>query len=182
VQGKTLRRVSYCVHGRWSSGANPAPALDIQRVEKMNIVIALQKELDSKLILDFVSNYKWPAKSKFKVVHVLHPHECTSTTKREYLERFLNSFVQNVKKNTGSDDVSSVVDEGEPVGAVLRVSEYAKADMVIMGHDPAHAENHKSVSESLAQLEKCSIVIIRPPFHTGGGAKAKDTAKEEAIV
>lgn len=148
----------------------------------MNIVIAIQKELDSKLILDFVSNYKWPAKTKFRVVHVLHPHECTSATKRDYLERFLKNFVQNVEKNTGSDDVSSVVDEGDPVSSVLRVSEYVKADMVIMGHDPAHADTHKSISESVAQLEKCSIVIIRPPFHTGGGAKAKDTAKEEAIV
>jgi nucleotide-binding universal stress UspA family protein len=134
----------------------------------MKILLPVYSMADAKMIVDFVSNYRWPPTSDFKVMHVIGG----MATEEAYLKaeeeagKLLASVVERLQKALPQAHFESEVLSGDPAYEVVSVAGKWQASMIVMGYrvrTDIQGQLAGSVSKSVTMNAPCSVAIIRPP-------------------
>lgn len=151
----------------------------------MKILLPIYAADDTKLIVDFVSNYRWPPRPEFKLVHVTGGHSANNavtTVTQIDVERLVEDVCQRLLTVVPSAEMSWQIIEGEPVDEILTVATDWRADMIVMGYRKRKSNStaaFASVAKAVVKDAPCSVVIISPPKENL--AAAATSATTEAI-
>jgi nucleotide-binding universal stress UspA family protein len=141
----------------------------------MRILLPVYGTDDTKLIVDFVCNYRWPPHPTFKLVHVVGG----SNTDMSVLmsEASAESLILEVVKRLSSllpaAEVTWEIVTGEAVLEIINMANDWEADMIVMGYRKRNSMHDfviASVSKAVAMQAPCSVAIISPPKTKSTGA------------
>jgi len=133
----------------------------------MKILLPVFGMADSKLIVDFVKNYHWPAQTVFKLVHVLgsSANEAAVLEAQKKAAELLSELSNQLTALVPESEVTSEIISGEPTYEIIELSLKWKADMIVMGYrtrSDIQGFLAGSVSKGVVMQAPCSVAIIRP--------------------
>lgn len=133
----------------------------------MKILLPVYGIADSKLIVDFVKNYHWPAQTVFKLVHVLgsNADEAAVLEAQKNAKELLSQLSLQLTVIVPESELSIEILSGEPTYEIIELSLKWKSDMIVMGYrtrSDIQGFLAGSVSKGVVMQAPCSVAIIRP--------------------
>lgn len=141
----------------------------------MKVLIAADDAVFAEEIINFVVNNGWPAKTEFRILHVIDwPLEAemhSSSLMDEYLEKryqlgkqICKNIAETISKTMKDVSVEQEILNGHAAERILNVAEGWKADQIIVG---SHGRSGLglfllgSVSSAVVANAHCTVTVIR---------------------
>lgn len=141
----------------------------------MKVLIAADDAVFAEEIANFVINQGWPAKTEFRILHVIDwPLESElhhSAMMEEYLEKryqlgkeISSSIAETIRKAIKDITVEEEILNGHPAERILNVAHGWKADQIIVG---SHGRSGLglfllgSVSHAVITNASCTVTVVR---------------------
>lgn len=153
----------------------------------MKILIAIEDDQSASTIVDFIIK-NLDMRSEFQVLHVIRPiasyvsvsmvPELMDDLRREARtngERIVRNIALKIRDVCHSADVKELVAEGTPAHEIAAVARDWQADLLIVGshgRQGLHRFFLGSVSEGVATLASCCVLVVRPAACYAGDGSA----------
>lgn len=141
----------------------------------MKVLIAADDAVFAEEIANFVTSQGWPAKTEFRILHVIDwPLESemhSSAMMEEFLEKryqlgkqISNTIAETIKKTIKDISVEEEILNGHPAERILNVAHGWKADQIIVG---SHGRSGLglfllgSVSNAVVANAGCTVTVVR---------------------
>jgi len=133
----------------------------------MKVLLPVDGFDDAKLIMDFVSKYRWPPDTEFRVLHVVGSNDTDAAAAKaqEVAEELVAKIAKEVRALVQETQVSSEVRCGSAVFEIVDEAYHWKANMIVMGYRTRPAVKPYmlgTVSTGVSTQASCSVAIIRP--------------------
>ena len=159
-----------------------------------NIIVAVEDTFFGGLIVDFAKRHNWSEGCHFKVVHVVEPPPAFVEAPPNYFadaleqgralgRKLTDEIAQLLKEQIPQATVEPVLLEGLPKEELLDLAQSWPADLMVMGSHGRRGIRRfllGSVSTAISSHAPCSVVIVKQPQATGGGAVKTGAAKATA--
>ncbi len=149
------------------------------------IVIAVEDNSQSRLLIDQIVSHNWPAHTSFTLLHIVdkdnidesasYAREGTREKEESKAYALVKGISNKLKAMMPDCEVHEAIIVGSPAKDLLSYTARAKADVLIAGsHGKAKAAKWflGSVSAPLLSGAQCSVVVIRPSRKNATAARS----------
>jgi len=133
----------------------------------MKVLLPVDGSDDAKLIVDFVSKYRWPSDTQFRVLHVVGSNDtdAAAAQAQQAAEELVAKTGLEVSALVPGARVGSEVRCGSAVFEIIEEAYHWKANMIVMGYRTRPAVKPYllgTISTGVSTQASCSVIIIRP--------------------
>jgi nucleotide-binding universal stress UspA family protein len=133
----------------------------------MKVLMPVYSLDDARMIVDFASNYHWPAGSSFMLLHVLGSasDEAACACAEKEADILLLQVAELVKGVVHEATVFKTVKSGDAVLEIITLASQWTANMIVMGfrvRSDIRSQLAGSVSKGVAMQSPCSLAVIHP--------------------
>jgi nucleotide-binding universal stress UspA family protein len=148
---------------------------------ELRLLVAIDDSQSSVTVLKHLKTRCWPKDTEFLVISVDESFEidqrcakrypgvaycAASFVRLHFLTELVEYSVIKLKETLRSDNIKSIVTEGNAADSIIKVASKWHADEIFIGcrdkSDPLFAKR-KSVSDKVLQGANCSVTIVKEP-------------------
>lgn len=152
----------------------------------MKILLPVDGLDDAKLILDFVSKYRWPSAVQFKLLHVVGSNKAESQARKAENQAHIlvEQLAKRLKSKIKSAKITVEVRFGSAIYEIVDAAISWNSQMIVMGYRTRPKIKPfftGSVANGVATVAPCSVAIIRPEKEIEARAESDRDGKVSKI-